>query len=265
MNLKQLQDTFQDYILAGTQDRILPEIANGSGLSTERRLQIYYDGYRIRLREILQLDFPKTHTLLGDEHFYEAFDEYLKKNPSHHFSVRYFGQHFTNFLANTAPYQAYPALAEMANFEWKIASTIDAEDANIATIESFAKIAPTDWPNLVFTLHPSVTHALFAFDTPKIWQLIENEEPMRAPIAADSPVCWLFWRKSMRSYFKSCSKAEEKMFQALQNNACFGDICESLLHLLPESEVPAFAAQTLYQWVQDEMISSIHVLPESAA
>ncbi len=256
MNLINLQDVFQQYLMQGEQTAIKPMIADDKRFSADRRLKVYYDGYRIRLCEILKLDFPKTYYLMGDEHFDEAFDLYLKKHPSQHFSVRYFGQHFVNFLRNVAPYKDYPALAEMAEFEWSVSFTIDAVDAPIVNVAAFQAISPEDWPDLTFSLHPSVTSCQFAFNTPQLWQLIDNEEEIGPPEKQSSSVRWIFWRKGIKSYFRSCNNAQDKMLQGVLQRQSFGDLCESLLPMLPENEIPGFVAQTLYQWVQDEMISS---------
>lgn len=259
MKLSQLQDAFQAYLTKGEKTAISPIITDKKGFGAQRGLKVYYDAYRLRLCEILKLDFPKTYAMMGDENFEPAFASYLDQYPSHHFSVRYFGQHFSEFLRNTAPYKEYPVLAEMAEFEWAVAFTIDSSDGPIATAEDFNAISPEHWPDLCFTIHPSVTHRFFNYDTPQMWQLIENEEPLREPIKQQDPVLWLFWRKEQRSFFRSCNIAQQTLFLGMIQQQPFGELCENLLSILPEDEIAAFAAGTLYQWVQDEMISSISI------
>lgn len=255
--LKNIQDYFQDYLMHGTLKTMLPEVAPDERFSAEKRLQVYFDAYRIRLMEILKLDFPKTHTLLGDENFENAFHEYLAKHPSTHFSVRYFGQYFSDFLASASPYKDYPIFSEMAQFEWSVAYTLDAKDAPIVNPEMFSAISPEQWHLLQFKFHPSVTSRYFAFDTPQLWQHIDNDGPARGPLQQDSAVRWLFWRKGQRSLFQSCTLAEDKMFQAIQNNCDFAQTCESLIDIIDEESIPLTCAQTLFKWVNEEMISEI--------
>lgn len=257
MKLSDLQDAFQSYLIEGKQTAISPVIENNKRFNAERGLKVYFDGYRLRLLEILKLDFPKTYAMMGDDHFDPAFIAYLDKHPSQHFSVRYFGQYFSEFLKTTSPYNEFPVLAEMAEFEWSVAFTIDAPDAPIATVQQFSQIAPEKWPDLLFTLHPAVQHRHFEYDTPQLWQLIDGEEELRAPVKLPAKLCWLFWRKGQKSYFRSCNLAQEKMLQGIIAQQEFGELCEELLPILPENEIAAFAAQTLYQWVNDGMISSI--------
>ncbi len=255
--LKQLQSQFQEYLTQGS-NTIFPEIAPDERFSADKRLKVYFDAYRIRLMEILKLDFPKTHTLLGDEDFEQAFLKYLLQFPSTHFSVRYFGQQFSQFLARNHPYSQCQLFAEMAEFEWAISFTIDAKDAHRATTQDLAKINPLDWPSLHFTFHPSVTSHCFDWDTPQLWQHIESELPERPPVKQDIPVRWLLWRKGLRSLFQSCNPAEKLMFEAIQANANFGDICESLIDTIPEDQIPMTVAQTLNKWIHEEMISDIY-------
>ncbi len=255
--LKELQSQFQNYLMNGS-TLVLPEIVNDKKLSAEKRLKVYFDAYRIRLMEILKLDYPKTHTLLGDDGFEEAFHQYLSQYPSEHFSVRYFGQHFSRFLAQTKPFSESLVFSEMAHFEWAVSYTTDAKDCMIVTPASLSAIPLENWPDLQFQFHPSVINHAFHWDTPQLWQDIENEKPPRQPIAQPVPIRWLFWRKGLKSLFQSCSPAEDKMVLAVLDGKPFGEICECLMDILPEEEIPMFAAQTLYKWVHEEMISQVN-------
>lgn len=258
-NLSLLQSQFQDYLIHSDPQNILWAILPDERFSAQNRLKIYHDAYRLRLLEILRLDFPKTHTLMGDEEFDKAFFLYLDAYPSKHFSVRYFGQHFAHFLEQTLPYKDYGVLAEMANFEWAISHTIDALDAPIVTTEQFASLSNEDWLHLRFELHPSVISHLFYWDVPLLWQIIDKEEPPQAPTAQQNATRWLFWRKGLKSYFQSCTQAQDKMFCSAKNKDPFLTICENLMDIVPEDQIPLLTAQTLNKWVGEQMISRIWI------
>lgn len=252
-NLQNLQSTFQDYLMHGSSD-MLQHVEPSQRCSAQKRLNVYFDAYRIRLLEILQLDFEKTHTLMGDEFFEKAFHAYLAAHPSTHFSVRYFGQHFPDFLKKTAPFSEHPVLSEMATFEWALSYTIDAADKPVLQHDTLAKLQPTEWPTLRFQFHPSVTSCFFEWDTPVLWRLIEEEEPPRSPEKQEKPIRWVFWRKGLKSYYQSCNDVENKLFEAIAAHQDFSAICESLLDLLPEEEIPLKTAQILNQWIQEERL-----------
>lgn len=256
-HLQQLQSNFQRYLLQGQEQIILPEIAPDPRFSASNRLKVYFDAYRIRLYEILKLDFPKTYALFGDEDFEKVFVEYLDKHPSTHFSVRYFGQHLSEFLKTTTPYKNYPIFAEMAQFEWSLAYTLDAKDAPIITVADLSRLPLENWSTLRFTFHPSVISQYLYWDTPQLWREIDEEAPPRQPIEHQQGVLWLFWRKNLRCFFQSCSAIEEAMYRAVKEHKDFAALCESLIDILPEDEIPLNAAQTLHKWVAQEMITNI--------
>ncbi len=252
--LKSVQDDFQRYLTKGDSS-IRPEIVDDARLGANKRLRIYFDAYRIRLNEILKLDFPKTHTLLGDDAMDEAFSLYLENYPSTHFSVRYFGRHFSQFLASTKPYADFPVFAEMALFEWSVSHTLDAKDASIVTQEALTQVDPEQWADLVFSFHPSVMSQLFYWDVPQLWQDIEQEKEPRQPKRQETPVRWVFWRKGLRSLFQSCTQTENIMFQGVLEKKSFAEICEDLIDIVPEDAIPMSVAQTLFKWISDEMIA----------
>ncbi|MBS0287956.1 MAG: putative DNA-binding domain-containing protein [Proteobacteria bacterium] len=256
--LKQIQDDFQHYLVSGVND-ILPSISEDKRFSARNRLLVYFDAYRIRLMEILKLDFPKTHTLLGDDLFEEAFIQYLTKHIPTHFSVRYFGQHFSQFLATTKPYSDFPVFAEMALFEWSVSHTLDAKDDMLVTQQALGQISPEEWADLHFEFHPSLISQYFHWDTPQLWQDIELEREPRQPMRQAAPMRWLFWRKGLRSLFQSCTPTEDIMFQAVLAKKSFAQICEDLLDTVPEDAIPMTVAQTLFKWISEEMISKMEV------
>ncbi len=255
--LKLLQAEFQDYLTHGFIQDILPEIAPDERFNANKRLKVYYDAYRIRLLEILKLDFSKTHILLGDEDFDTAFYAYLEQYPSRHFSVRYFGQYFSQFLTQTAPFKNFPILAEMACFEWSINHTLDAKDSSVLKIEALSTLSSEHWPQMRFALHPSVISHYFHWDAPQIWQQIESEGPPRLPVKLETPIRWIFWRKGIRSFFQSCTAPEDIMFKSLLAGNDFAQMCEDLLEVLPEDQIPLVGAQTLSKWIHEEMIAQI--------
>lgn len=258
--LCEIQNNFQNYLTSNQITSILPQIAPDSRFDATKRLKVYFDSYRIRLLEILKLDFPKTHTLLGDESFEMASLKYLEKHPSHHFSVRYFGQHFSQFLATEPPFRDCPVLAEMAQFEWNLAYTVDAKNAPLITQDQLKNIMPEQWPNIVFEFHPSVTSNEFKWNTPKLWQLIESEAEPQPPEQLAIAQRWLFWRKDIRSYFLSCNEHENIIYNALQKKQNFAQICDQLFNTVEEQLIPSIVATTLMKWINEKMFSHFEIL-----
>lgn len=255
--LKTLQNAFQHYLLTHQTTDLLSHIGDDPLFSNRERLFVYYDAYRLRLLEVLQLDFPKTLILMGETLFQAAFEHYLVEHPSHHFSVRYFGQHFPAFLAQKEPYQSSPAFSEMATFEWHLSYTLDASDAPTLSLSDLAPFAPKDWPDLQFTFHPSVISHCFAWDVPQIWQAIDQESAYKPPSLQPEGRCWLFWRKDLRSFFQSCLSSQAILYQGIRHKHTFAELCDMLLAEVPEDEIPLITAQTLHTWLEQGLLSYV--------
>lgn len=258
--LLSLQHAFQQYLMsADNLEGVLPEIV-ADHLPKEKRLKIYFDAYRIRLMEILKLDFSKTYVLLGEDLYFQAFTAYLNAHPSSHFNVRYFGQQFPQFLRDCSPFCDEPIFAEMADFEWTLMSTLDAEDAHVLSLNDLQQVPQEDWPKLMFKFHPSVKHVAYEWDTPPLWKSIDNEEPPRAAKKLSQPQHWLIWRKGISSRYESISNEQVTLFNLLSESGyCFSEILESLNQTMPEEKVPEFAISHLQHWIEEELISGIEV------
>ncbi|MDA0116908.1 HvfC/BufC N-terminal domain-containing protein [Vibrio sp. T11.5] len=74
-------------------------------LSSSARLAIYQDGYRLRLLECMEAEFPALQHYLGEALFRLFSLGYLQQRPSRHYSLYQLGEDFANFLDATRPRQ----------------------------------------------------------------------------------------------------------------------------------------------------------------
>jgi hypothetical protein len=254
--LKQLQENFQAYILDGN-DAIKSEIISTDNAPTNIRLDVYRNGYRLRLLEILSVDFPVIKKLVGEGAFDKLGLEYIDAYPSNHFSVRLFGRHFNKFLASHP--NSEPILPEMATFEWRLSQIQDAADAPQLTIEGMSKISPESWAMMRFMLHPTVQWLPFFYNTPDVWKAIDQDQEKPAVTLQETPIYWLFWRYEHEVYFAPIAEQELMMIKAIQAGKTFGEICEELCEELDEEQVIQFAAGTLRTWVGDGIFSEVNL------
>ncbi len=259
--LDKIQNIFQAYLHNKTCEPIHTMeslTVDTTQISAARRLAIYYDGYRLRLLEILQSDFPKLHTLMGDEAFETLALLYIDAYPSEHFSARYFGQHFAKFLTENSHYAKQPYLAEMAHFEWALGDTLDALDQNIITLERLKSIPPEQWTNLKIRFHPSLNICTLDWDIPQLWKAIENNESPRKPEKQTEMTTWICWRKGLQSQFRSLTKPEAHILTLLKTEHDFGDVCESLTEIIDADTVPAIALGFIQQSIQNNFITELY-------
>ena len=122
MRLSDWQRALESYLLGEqvTANAALHDSLVGSPtLSVALGLQIYHHAYRARLLGVLREDFPAVHYWLGDEQFDALARAYLQDNPSRHFSLRWLGERFADFIEQNQHAEQAPALVELARLEFQ--------------------------------------------------------------------------------------------------------------------------------------------------
>src|SRR5262245_50886814 len=120
-----LKDTianFHDYVLDKS-EAIAGQIIGRDAESKRVRLNVYHDGYMLRLLEVLGKNYTALKILMGEAHFDRLAGDYVREYPSHHFSIGYAGRYFSQFLSSQP--QIEPVWIEVADFEWKMQLIIE--------------------------------------------------------------------------------------------------------------------------------------------
>ncbi len=103
--LADLQRWMLGAIVAGAAEpeALLGRIAGNDRLGPEGRFAIYAGGYRSRLLESLQNEYPALRLLVGDTVFELFARGYIAANPPRHFSLYDYGARFAAHLEATRP------------------------------------------------------------------------------------------------------------------------------------------------------------------
>lgn len=254
--LPRIQGDFQQYLLEGDSSAIEPHIVGTSRVPVATRLAIYGDGYVSRLVEALEANFPVLSELLGETDFEALGTAYVRSHPSPFFSIRYYGNALSGFLATDAQYASAPLLAELARWEWAMTEVFDAADADPILVADLARIAPEEWAQLRFDWHPSLRRLALLWNAPQLWKAVsEQAEPPEFTVR-EEPVQWLLWRQDLRTYYRSLCAEEAAALEAAQAGQSFGDLCTLLSACFGEEQAPARAAGFLRQWVESGLITA---------
>lgn len=262
--LSDIQTRFQDYLL---NDNAAPTPSSHSFHNhVKGHLEAYFEAYRLRLVEVLTMDFPNCEKLInqlkigikpGESPFENTALHYLQRHPSTHFSVRYFGQFFSSFLANTDPYNQFSYLSELADFEWSMLYSVDAKDADPLSIEALRNVPPEEWAHLLFQIHPSVQYKKYEWDIAALWKSLSSDESANLQ---KQPIACLFWRKGIRNFFETLPLAHQVFYQGMAAGKSFGALCEDLFDITPEDQsntVPATAVGILQYWIEQQVITAL--------
>lgn len=249
-------ENFQAYVL-DKDTQITQTIMGPDQEFRETRMNIYLEGYALRLLELLSKNFGALRILAGDELFERFGRDYISSHPSHHFSIRYFGDQFSSFLA-THP-ESEPIFAEVAAFEYALEYAMDAPDASHLCFEDLAKLPPEAWADLTLKTHPSLQTLEFSYPTPTLVSAIQKEEERPTLTRVEPSTPWLIWRFNLRALFQALSPEQQQMMQAIQSGQTFAEICDALCDIMEEEKVVSFAAENLRRWISEGIFSEFNV------
>ena len=254
-SLADLQRGFQDYVLAS--DAVFTsQVRDTSKADRVTLLDVYREGYALRLIEVLTIDFPGLLAMAGAEDFDRLARAYIAAHPSRHPSVRWFGQRLADFVAATPPYAGRPALAEMARFEWALGEAFDSVDVEPLRAEAVMAVPPEAWETIAFAPVPSLRRLSFSHDVPPSWQRREEAAGTLEVATLPAPVPWVIWRPERVSNFRSLEPDEAAMLDAMVEGQPFPALCEALLPFVEEDQAAARAAGLLRSWVEEGLIGS---------
>ncbi len=257
--LSTLQRKFLDYLQHADMS-IATDIAASTDDECQRRLSIYYNAYRIRLRGSIETDHPVLSVYLGNDGFERLATAYISKHPSAETSLRHFCDALPEFLRQQSPYSEIEVLAQLAMFERLLMDAFDAADAAPLTSDFFSSLAPEQWPQLTLRLHPSMRIFVTDWNCIDIWRAIKAE---RVPPDAqqNNHRAWLLWRNQERlTEFRSMAVDEHAMLQSIVRGENFAAICTVMLEWTGEDAVADRVLSHLRRWIDAGLIVAINTL-----
>ena len=257
-NASTLMRDFQAHVLHGS-TTILPAIIDGPRINAETRLAIYANGYRSRLQEVLDTDYPALHMLAGDELFGQLAQAYIAAHPSVSPNARWFGMNLAEFLNSQEPFASHSVLTEMAVFEWAMGLAFDAIDTPVVLIDELAALASDSWPQLGLTMQASMQRLTMRWNVPAFWQAVQDKCDAPGLVQAESFTAWVVWRRVHTVYFRSLNADEAWALNAVSAGATFAALCEGLGEWHDAESVAVRAVELLRQWIDDQLISGLQI------
>jgi hypothetical protein len=172
----------------------LPSVVLPSkSLDSSSRLEIYIDAYFERLLECLGQEFQATRAALGDENFNAVAFGYLRREPSHSYTLNDLGVAFPSYLGETrlheraAPVDATATwsefVVELAAFERLLRDVFDgpgSEGAEVLNPSHLAAIPIDAWGRLCLLPAPCLRLVQFAHPVQLFWQRWKDTEAATA-------------------------------------------------------------------------------------
>ena len=250
--LRKLQHEFLNYLLDDSSTGIVERIESTPRRSAEQRMVFYGNAYTLRLKEALTSDYERLHSYLGDELFETLIQHYIENYPSHHPSLRYFGQHMVELVESLEPFKQLAEVAEIARIEQAFGNSFDAANGQSATLDQLSQLEPEAWASLTLRFHDAVQLLPQHYNSFQIWGALANEKT--PPQKTVSDTTWLIWRQDLVSRYRALERAELAALTIALSAGSFADLCAALLEYYDEAETPQRAVGYLQQWINDQMV-----------
>ena len=252
-DLKTLQDQFQRAVLAGDDD-VLSELVDTSKENRRALLDVYRNGYVLRLIEFLTNDYEKLHTYLGDDQFDTVARSFIAANPSTTPNARWYGAKLPGYLRDCEQFRGTLVLSELAGLERALNNVFDAQDEPALSLADLSSIAPEDWAKLTFKPHPAISRLDHSTNAADIWRALHNDEEPPEPRELGETSQLIFSRPEGMANFRPLASAEAMMWDEAAKGVCFSVLCEMLSIFGGEDTAAATAAGYLQGWINAGML-----------
>ncbi len=247
--LRELQQRFLDY-LTHTDEAIAKDIESVDEVVRARRLSIYYNAYRIRLRGSVEIDHPVLGLYLGDDLFEKMVSAYIDAYPSNQTSLRHFCDQLPAFLKLHEPFASNKVISNLAVFERLLMDVFDEAGARRLDHDFLSTLPAAQWPSLTLTFHPSLREFVTPWNSVEIWQAIKAESTP-PPASEGKHKAWVVWRNRERlPEFPSLPMDEYSLLNAAKAGQSFANLCEQLLEWHGEDAVASRAFSILQEWLK---------------
>jgi hypothetical protein len=249
--LEKLQSTFSEFLMYGFyQDELLEQLASTSDQQSVQRLDVYRNGYFIRLEAALAHDFPACERILGRAEFVRHAGDYVVALPSISPSLRNLGHGFAGWLRA----HAGAAIADLADIEWAVMQVFDGPDCVAADSTSMEQFAPEDWAMLRVALVPTLTLLSLTSNADDVWNDHQDEINLQSSVARSLAI-------SRNDKFQpNLTVIDDHVFRVLyilNEEVSLAVVSESLADLIDVAEVPQLLAKVLLTAFAHDWVASV--------
>lgn len=255
MKFHQSLCNLHDAILQGNPERTLALVKGSESLSPQERLQIYIDGYRIRLAGAIEADFNCLKHLVGDQECKHLIKNYIEAIPPNHYSLDQYHTHLPHYL-ETLGVERY--IWEMATLESTIAEVFWMPHSQTLTAEEFQQVNPEQLGKMRLNLRKASKLLSFEFDCESYLQKFRaDKNPKNKPQKAKNFL--LVYRHENIVKRTKLTTAEFKVLTYFSKGLCVLESIEQVFALSPEhaEEVAANIQSWFATWIRNGYFATL--------
>jgi hypothetical protein len=212
------------HAIQGSEPDAAAECIAAHGISPAARLSVHADTARANFIASLVSSYPAVERLVGEDYFAQCARGFHRRHPSQSGDLQPAGRGFAQYLMELHGDDEYRYLGEVARLEWLIQETLLAADTGAFDLAKLGKVAPHEYDELRFQLHPSARLFASAYPCVHIWQanVQSNAEPEPIDLSEGPDRVLLMRSLDGELTFHRLSRGEERFLQALYAGERFG-------------------------------------------
>jgi hypothetical protein len=266
-SLRELEEKMVDAITgseAAAADAAL-HLTPGPSLDSRQRLEIYRFGYRARLVECLDDDYPILACTLGPAAFERLAHQYIERFPSRSPSLNAFGRRMSELcrVADLGEQDAMrPFFAELAALEWALVEIIHAKEPPPFDLAALKAIPVERWGTARLVRSDAVRVLHFEYPVNAYYQACRTQDEL-PPLPSPSRSATAVYRRSWKLWRMDLTPAMARVIDALLEGMT---IEESLGRIGVDESDPAALAEAersvmvwFSEWMQGGFFAGVEL------
>ncbi|MFC5436908.1 putative DNA-binding domain-containing protein [Rhodanobacter umsongensis] len=259
--LRALQQRTLQAVLGDNPSR-LRELRGDDRVDTSRRMDVYRQGYRLRLRDALAAEYPGLGLLAG-KRFERLLDSYVAAHPSGHYNIRWHGAGLPAFLEYARPWCERPALAEMARLDWAISTAFDAADETATVAMDLSGVPAAAWADMHLRPQAHLQVLSFTANVDAFRRAADAGGPRPRLRSRGRPHHLLVWRQALAVHYRAIEDDERCTLAAAMRDESFALLCERLAEHHDPASALSRMAEMLRRWIDDGLMAGWRLQQES--
>lgn len=205
-------------------------------------LAVYRNNYRVGLIETLNMIYPVTRQIVGEEFMTGLAREYSKQYASYSGNLHRYGGSFGDFLRDFPPVQTLPYLADVAQLEWAVHRSYYAIDQTPLAAATLSSIDPEQFGQLRFSLTDSSRALSSSWPVVSIWQGHQPGQTLNVDLEAGGEQA-LVSRHAGKVSVQAQAAGMAALLLALQDGLPLGEAAGQALSAQDDFDLQAGLAQ----------------------
>jgi uncharacterized protein (UPF0276 family) len=216
--LKQWEASLAKHMTSGdpTEAASLITQIKSTPVPNQMGLNVYQQGYFLRIRDTLRDLFPTLFYIVEDVGFDHIVADYLQSVALTHYSLDHAGKDLEMLLRSGQttfqPGVSLSLLADLAALDWALVKAYGALNAATLKPEYFSSLKPEDWEGLTFSVAPHVSILELTSNPLPIWEAAKQRAP-EAPAPQRGDTTILVYRDQGQPNARLCEPFAAEIMQ----------------------------------------------------